>query len=156
QHAVQPRQVVFNALVGYTPTAAQMPAYNFYKSLEQKFNKTNNAGAGVIRGDYTFRNGSRLTLRYNRSGSEEANAVTVGGAIEAFTTNSLSSEGVEVDRVHFGSAQYTSIFTPSLVNDLRFSGSYEARPRLSNSAIPGIIATTIGTVGTRNFLPTVQ
>jgi hypothetical protein len=156
QHAVQPRQVVFNALVGYTPTAAQTPAYNFYKSQEQKFSKTNNAGGGVIRGDYNFSNSSRLTFRYNRSGSEESNAVTVGGAIEAFTTNALSSEGVEVDRVHFGSAQYTSILSPSMVNDLRFSGSYEARPRLSNSALPGLVASTIGTVGARNFLPTVQ
>jgi Carboxypeptidase regulatory-like domain len=156
QHATQPRQVVFNALVGYTPSDAQASAYNFYKSQEQKFNKTNNAGAGVIRGDYTFNNGSRLTLRYNRSGSEEANAVTVGGAIEAFTTNALSSEGVEIDRVHFGTAQYTSILSPSIVNDLRFSGSYETRPRLSNSALPGLVVSTIGTVGDRNFLPTVQ
>jgi hypothetical protein len=156
QHAVQPRQVVFNALVGYNATTPQMSAYNYYKGQEQKFNKTNNAGAGVVRGDYSFSNGSRLTLRYNRSGSEEANAVTVGGAIEAFTTNTLGSEGTEIDRVHFGSAQLTSIFSPSLLNDLKFSGSYEARPRLSNSTAPGLVASTIGTAGTRNFLPTVQ
>src|SRR5262249_55085500 len=36
------------------------------------------------------------------------------------------------------------------------SGSYEERPRLANSQQPGISATTIGTYGTRNFLPTVQ
>ncbi len=156
QHAVQPRQVVFNSLVGFNPSAAQTPAFSYYKGLEQKFSKTNNAGAGVVRGDYTFANGSRLTLRYNRSGSEESNAVTVGGAIEAFTTNALTSEGTEVDRVHFGSAQYTSILSPSSVNDLKFSGSYEVRPRLSNSSLPGLVASTIGTAGARNFLPTTQ
>src|SRR5581483_9391108 len=156
QHSTQPRQVVFASLLGYTPTAAQLPAYNYYKGLEQDFNKGNNAGAGMVKGDYIFTNGSHLTLRYNRSGSEETNAVTVGGAVEAFTTNALNSEGTEQDRMHFGTAQYTAIITPTMVNDLKFSGSYETRPRLSNSAQPGIVATTIGTVGTRNFLPTVQ
>jgi hypothetical protein len=156
QHSTQPRQVVFASLLGYTPTAAQLPAYNYYKSLEQNFNKVNNAGAGMVKGDYIFSNGSHLTLRYNRSGSEETNAVTVGGAVEAFTTNALNSEGTEQDRMHFGTAQYTAIISPTLVNDLKFSGSYETRPRLSNSAQPGLVASTIGTVGTRNFLPTVQ
>lgn len=156
QHAVQPRQVVFSSLVGFTPTAANKPAYDYYKSLEQGFDKTNNAGAGVIKGDYLLRGGSRLTLRYNRSGSEETNAVTVGGAVEAFTTNALSSEGVEQDRMHLGTAQYTAVLSPSMVNDFRFSGSYETRPRLSNSQQPGITIGALGTVGTRNFLPTIQ
>ncbi|HEY1340220.1 MAG TPA: hypothetical protein VGF59_22065, partial [Bryobacteraceae bacterium] len=156
QHAVQPRRVVFSSLIGFTPTAANKPAYDYYKSLEQPFDKTNNAGAGVIKGDYAFGSGSRLTLRYNRSGSEETNAVTVGGAIEAFTTNALSSEGVEQDRMHFGTADYTAVISASLVNDLKFSGSYETRPRLSNTQQPGITIGALGTVGTRNFLPTVQ
>ncbi|HUQ95585.1 MAG TPA: TonB-dependent receptor [Bryobacteraceae bacterium] len=107
-------------------------------------------------GDYTFKNGSRLTLRYNRSGSEESNAVTAGSAIEAFTNNALNNEGVKQDRLHFSSAQHTAIISPYAVNDLKFSGSYEERPRLANSQQPGISATTIGTYGTRNFLPTVQ
>ena len=156
QHAVQPRRVVFPSLVGFTPSAANKPAYDYYKGLEQDFSKTNNAGAGIIRGDYTFGNGGRLSLRYNRSGSEENNAVTVGGAIEAFTTNAVSSEGIEQDRVHFGTADYTAVFSPTVVNDLRFSGSYEARPRLANAMQPGITIGALGTVGTRNFLPTVQ
>ncbi|MBX5496585.1 MAG: carboxypeptidase regulatory-like domain-containing protein, partial [Bryobacteraceae bacterium] len=156
QHAVQPRRVLFPSLLNYTPTAANAPAYHFYKSLEGPFDKTNNAGAGAIKGDYIFGNGSRLTLRYNQSGSEEVNAVTVGGAIEAFTNNALTNEGVEQDRLKFGSAQYTAILSPSVVNDFKFSGSYEERPRLANSSIPGLIASTIGTYGTRNFLPTVQ
>ncbi len=156
QHSVQPRRVVFSSLIGFTPTAANSPAFNFYKGLEQPFDKVNNAGGGTIKGDYSFNNGSRLTLRYNRSGSEEANAVTVGGAIEAFTTNALNNEGLEQDKLHFGSAQHTWVITPSMVNDLKFSGSYEERPRLANSQQPGIVASTIGTYGTRNFLPTVQ
>lgn len=156
QHAVQPRQVVFSSLIGFTPTADNKPAYDFFKSQEQKFSKVNNAGAGTIKGDYIFTNGSRLTLRYNRSGSEEANAVTVGGAIEAFTINALSNEGLEQDKVHFGTAQYTAVISPSLVNDFRFSGSYEERPRLANSQQPGVTISALGNLGTRNFLPTVQ
>jgi hypothetical protein len=156
QRAVQPRRVLFPSLLTYTPTAANKPAYDYYKSLEGPFDKTNNAGAGTVKGDYVFNNGSRLTLRYNRSGSEEVNAVTVGGAIEAFTTNALTNEGTEQDKVHFGSAQYTAILSPTMVNDLKFTGSYEQRPRLANSAVPGVTASTIGIFGTRNFLPTVQ
>ncbi|MCC6363320.1 MAG: TonB-dependent receptor [Bryobacterales bacterium] len=156
QHSTQPRRVVFPSLIGFTPLAANTPAYNFYKALEQPFDKVNNAGAGTVKADYILKNGSRLTFRYNRSGSEETNAVTVGGAIEAFTNNALNNEGVEQDRVHFGTAQYTAIISPNVVNDLKFSGSYEERPRLANSQQPGIIASTIGTYGTRNFLPTVQ
>jgi hypothetical protein len=156
QHSTQPRQVVFASLIGYTPTAGQMPAYNYYKGLETNFAKVNNAGAGMVKGDYIFANGSHLTLRYNRSGSEETNAVTVGGATEPFTTNALNSEGTEQDRMHFGSAQYTAIVSPTMVNDLKFSGSYETRPRLSNSAQPGLTISALGTVGTRNFLPTIQ
>lgn len=155
QHAVQPRRVLFPNLLTYTPTAGQQPAYDFFKSLEGPFDKTNNAGAGTVKGDYIFRNGSRLTLRYNRSGSEEVNAVSVGGALEAFTNNAVSQEGVEQDKLNFGSAQYTAIISPSIVNDLKFSGSYEQRPRLANSASPGV-SSSIGAFGTRSFLPTVQ
>ena len=156
QRAVQPRRVLFPSLIGFTPTAANAPAFNFYKGLETTFDKANNAGAGTVKADYTFHDGSRLTLKYNRSGSEESNAVTVGGAIEAFTNNALSNEGTEIDRVHFGTAQLTSVINPTTVNDFKFSGSYEERPRLANSAQPGISASTIGSYGTRNFLPTVQ
>jgi hypothetical protein len=156
QHAVQPRRVLFPSLLTYTPTPANQAAYDFYKGLEGPFNKTNNAGAGTVKGDYNFSNGSRLTLRYNRSGSEEANAVSVGGLIESYTNNALTQEGIEKDRLHFGTAQYTAIISPSIVNDIRFSGSYEERPRLANSAQPGLTASTIGYYGTRNFLPTTQ
>ena len=77
------KRVVFASLIGYTPTAGQQSTFDYYKSQETKFNKVNNAGAGMVKGDYIFGNGSHLTLRYNRSGSEETNAVTVGGATEA-------------------------------------------------------------------------
>ena len=156
QHSIQPRRVVFPSLVGFTPTPANTPGYAFYKGLETPFDKVNNAGAGTVKADYSFNNGSRLTLRYNRSGSEESNAVTAGSAIEAFTTNALNNEGTEQDKLHFGSAQYTAIISPAVVNDLKFSGSYEERPRLANAQQPGLVAATIGTYGTRNFLPTTQ
>ncbi|MBI4910770.1 MAG: TonB-dependent receptor [Acidobacteria bacterium] len=156
QHAVQPRRVFFPSLLNVNPSAGQRPVFDFYKSQEGPFDKTNNAGAGTVKSDYLLKNGSRLTFRYNRSGSEETNAVTVGGAIEAFTQSALSNEGVEKNTVHFGSAQYTAVIRPTLVNDFKFSGSYEERPRLANSNKPGLVASTIGTLGTRNFLPTVQ
>ncbi|HUQ95586.1 MAG TPA: hypothetical protein VM120_28165 [Bryobacteraceae bacterium] len=39
QKGVQPRRVVFPSLIGFTPTAANTSAYNFYKSLEEPFDK---------------------------------------------------------------------------------------------------------------------
>ena len=82
--------------------------------------------------------------------------MTVGGALNPFTSQALSNEGREINRTHFGTVQYTHLFSPRVVNDLKFSQSYEIRPRLSNSTLPTVAAGVIGTFGTRSFLPTTQ
>ncbi|MCS7042820.1 MAG: TonB-dependent receptor [Bryobacteraceae bacterium] len=156
QRANTPAQVIFTALQGITPTAATQEAYSFFKSLEQDFTRENRATAVTGKMDYAFAGGHRLTLRYNHSRSEEPNSVTVGGALNPFTNLALSNEGTEIDRTHFGTVQYTHLFSPRVVNDLKFSQSYEIRPRLSNSALPTVAAGVIGTFGARSFLPTTQ
>lgn len=155
QNANTPRQVVFPQLANATSSAATQAALSFYRGLEGPFEQTNRATAMTSKGDYQFANGDRLTLRYNYSRSNEVNAVTVGGAINPFTNNAVSNEGIEKDFIHNGTVQYTKLLSASVVNDFRFTGSAEERPRLANSQTP-TLNTTIGAVGTRSFLPTVQ
>ncbi len=156
QRANTPAQVIFTALQGITPNPATQEAYSFFKGLEQDFKRENRATALTGKMDYAFSRGHRLTLRYNHSRSNEPNSVTVGGALNPFTNQALSNEGREINRTHFGTVQYTHLFSPRVVNDLKFSQSYEIRPRLSNSALPTVAAGVIGTYGARSFLPTTQ
>lgn len=156
QRANTPRQVVFAALGNVTPAADQRAAFDYFRGLEAPFKQTNRAVATTAKMDYSFANGDRLTFRYNFSDSVEDNAVSVGGAINPFTNSAVSNEGSEQDRIHNGTMQYTKIFSPTVVNDLRFTGSSEIRPRLANSNQPLLTAGPIGLVGTRSFLPTTQ
>lgn len=156
QQASQPRQILFGALTGFTPNAAQSEAFNYFKGQERDFTQTNNAYAYTLRSDLQFAKGHRLTLRYNQSQNEGQNGVTVGGAANPIVNNTLSNEGIEKNRTNTGTVQYTHIFSPTLINDARFSTQYEIRPRLANSAVPAVTVGSIGTTGARNFLPTTQ
>ena len=82
-------------------------------------------------------------------------AAAVGGAAETLTNNALSNNGTEKDRTHSGVVQITSIFGTAVANDLRFSTTYELRPRTANEHLP-TVSNTIGQFGSRNFLPTTQ
>ncbi|MBK9168720.1 MAG: TonB-dependent receptor, partial [Bryobacterales bacterium] len=154
QFADFPRLVRFAALdqiTNVTPDIA--PAYNYYKSLEGPFAQTNDVAAALGRVDYQFDNGSRLTGRYNYSRNEAQNAVTTGTSLNPQTNTALSNNGTEGNNTHTVLGQYTSILSPTTVNDLRVQFSREARPRSSNSEQVNV-TTTIGQFGTRNFLPT--
>lgn len=156
QKATTPRTVLFAQLAGRTPTPTTQQAFDFFKGEEKDFDQTNRNVAVTGRTDYQFSKGHRLTLRYNFQDSEEVNAITVGGAINPISNSALSNEGIEKDRNHFGTAQYTHLFSPNMINDIKFSGSYEVRPRLANSESPAVTANPIGSFGTRSFLPTTQ
>jgi hypothetical protein len=155
QQAKTPRQVVFPQLAAATSNADTQAALAFYRGLEGPFEQSNRATAMTSKADYQFTNGDRLTFRYNYSRSNEVNAVTVGGAINPYTNNAVSNEGTEKDSIHNGTLQYTKLLSSNMVNDFRFTGSAEERPRLANSLTP-TLSTTIGAAGTRSFLPTVQ
>ena len=156
QKSRTPRRVLFAALAGFIPTAATQEAYDFLKSEEKPFDQTNDATAFTAKIDHQSAKGNRLTFRYNFSDAEAINAVSVGGAIDPFTNRAFSNDGIEKDRIHNGTVQYTSLFSPTLLNDFRFGASYEERPRLANSATPQVGISPIGTFGARNFLPTTQ
>ena len=155
QDAAQARRVFFAQLEGRTGAANTQEAFDFFKSEERPFTQTNDATAFTVRGDYQTQSGNRLTLRYNFSDASAQNAVSVGGGLNPFTNRAFSNDGIEKDRTHTGTAQYTHLFSASMMNDLRFTGTYEERPRLSNSELPQV-TTVIGTFGARNFLPTTQ
>lgn len=149
------REIYFGALAGRAPTANTAEALAYMQSLEGPFQSTNDGLATLHRADWMRRGGSRLTARYNFSDSNARNAASVGGAAEVFTTNALNNNGDEKNRTHSGLAQWTTILSPTTVNDLRISGTHEIRPRTSNSQLPGVTS-TIGQFGARNFLPTTQ
>jgi hypothetical protein len=156
QRAETPRQVFIPSINGIAVTPANQEAINFLRAGEGAFLQTNRAWALTTKGDYAFDKGHRLTMRYNFSDSNEVNAVTTGAATNPLTTSLLSNEGTEKDRIHNGTMQYTHIFSPTVVNDLRFTGSYEIRPRLANSNTPSVVLQNVSTFGARNFLPTTQ
>ncbi|MFN7934953.1 MAG: carboxypeptidase regulatory-like domain-containing protein [Bryobacteraceae bacterium] len=156
QRAETPRQVLFAQLLNRTPTAATQEALAFFRDEEQSFDQTNRAWALTGRTDAHFEGGHRLTVRYNFSDSRERNAVSTGGALTPVTNTAVSNEGTEKDRTHMGTLQYTHLLSPHAVNDVKFSGSYEIRPRVANAETPTVTATPVGSFGARNFLPTVQ
>ncbi|OLD71723.1 MAG: hypothetical protein AUI45_00890 [Acidobacteria bacterium 13_1_40CM_2_56_11] len=155
QDAKSPEAVRYTTLDSIALNANNQEAYNYYRSLETGFQKTNNATALTGRADYQISGGSRLTLRYNFSDAAAENAATVGGATETLTTSALNNNGTEKDRTHTGVAQWTQTFSPALVNDLRFSVSQEVRPRTSNSSLPNV-TNSIGQFGAQRFLPNTQ
>ncbi|MBL8219029.1 MAG: TonB-dependent receptor [Bryobacterales bacterium] len=156
QRAETPRQVLFAQLTNRNPTAATQEALAFFRGEERSFDQTNRASALTGRTDYHFPAGHRLTFRYNFSDSKESNAVSTGGALNPLTSNALSNEGTEKDRTHTGTMQYTHLLSAHTVHDLKFTGSYEIRPREANASTPTVTATPVGAFGARNFLPTVQ
>jgi hypothetical protein len=155
QTSKSPREILFPALTGVTPTAATAEAFNFYKSLEERIFSTNDAVATLGRLDYQFRNASRLTARFNFSDAVAENAITTGAPLPAIDNRARSGTGAEKDRIYTGVAQWSWILGPTMANDLRFSSTYELRPRTSNSAVANV-SNQIGNFGARNFLPTTQ
>jgi hypothetical protein len=156
QKSNTPRQVVIPSISGVTVTPRNTETISLARGFEVPFKQTNRSTAMTTKTDYAFNKGHRLTLRYNFSDSVEQNAVTVGAAVNPITNFSVEQEGNELDRIHNGTMQYTHIITPSIVNDIKFSGSYEERPRTANASTPGVTLQNVTSFGARNFLPTTQ
>jgi hypothetical protein len=155
QEATTPRYVFFPRLAGLAERAETAEALRYFQSLETPFRMTNDATALTARGDYQLQGGHRLTLRYNFSDSSGSNANGAGTSPDPTTNRALANNGTEKDRTHTGGAQFTSILSPATVNDLRFTTTYEVRPRINNATAP-TVSTTIGTFGTVNYLPSTQ
>ncbi len=156
QNSKTPRIVNIPSINNVALTPRNQEAINLIRGFEGPFDQTNRATAMTAKTDYAFSGGHRLTFRYNFSDSVEQNAITVGAAVNPVTNISVEQEGNELDRIHNGTMQYTHIISPSVVNDFKFSGSYEERPRTSNSTNPGVFLQNVTSFGARSFLPTTQ
>ena len=150
-----PRQVFFDNLQNFTPTAATQEAFDFYKSLQTPFEQTNDAQAGLIRFDYNFNENHRFNIRYSQSNNNALNANATGNQLFPTTVSALSNNGTEKNRTYTVVGQLTDYFSGNLVNELRSQYTRELRPRLANAEAPNV-TNGIGRFGTVNFLPTTQ
>jgi hypothetical protein len=155
QLASYPRTVRFPALdsVSDQVTPDIAPAYNYLRSLERPFNQTNDALATFGRLDYQFGGGSHLALRYNRSVNQALNAVSPGPSLQPQVNESFATNGAEHDRTQTAGGQWTSVFSGSLINDLRMQYSRETASSTPNGIGPSVQAGIIGAFGTAVTLP---
>lgn len=156
QRLRQPREVQFTLLNSIsTPPANQAEAFNFFQSLEEPFQQTNDAKAFLIRADFVPSQSNRFNVRYNYSTNTALNATSTGNSLDPVTNFALSNNGTEIDKQHTLVGQLASIFSPTVVNELRGQFAYEERPRLANVEAPGV-QSAIGRFGTVQFLPSTQ
>ena len=148
-----PRVVVFHRLDGFTPTAVQQEAFNFYQPQQGPFTQSNDALTGFGRLDFQLSQNQRVGLSYHYSKNTGQNAVSTGDAISPETNRAQSNNGTEGDRTNTVVGQWTAIWSPRVVLETRGQYSLENRPRLSNSSLTGV-SDAIAVTGARNFLPT--
>jgi hypothetical protein len=155
QFASAPRAVRFRTLdaVAGNVTPDIAPAYQYFRSLEQPFKQRNDATAALGRLDYQFGAGSKITGRYNHSQNKAANAASGGAVLNTETNTALSHNGTELDDTDTAVGQWTSVFSATMLNDLRAQYSREGRGRTANSLNPTIQAGIIGSYGTDPLLP---
>ncbi len=153
--ASYPRAVRFPALdsVAGQVTPDIAPAYNYLRSLERPFDQTNDAIAAFGRIDYQFSSGSRLTLRYNRSSNQALNTVSLGSSLQPQVNQAFATNGSQFDHTQTAGGQWTSVFSGSIINDLRVQYSREAASSRPNAIGPSVEAGVIGAFGTAATLP---
>ena len=158
QEISTPRAVEFPTLVtttGLVRNAFNADAFDYYDSLQEDFTSTNDAKTILGKADFQLNQNHRAFVRYHWSTNTAANAVATGDAVTTATTSALSNDGIEGNRTHTLSGQWTGLFSNSLVNELRAQWGREERPREANSAMT-TVQTIVGFFGTRSFLPTTQ
>lgn len=149
------RQVLFDRLSAFNPTASTQEAFAYYKSLETPFDATNDAWTGLARIDYQFSSANRLSVRYSHSENTALNANATGNALDPNTVSALSNNGTEKDNTNIIIGQFTSSLSSTLLLEVRGQWGREERPRLANAEAPSV-TNAIGRFGTVSFLPTTQ
>jgi len=154
-----PRQVLFGNLTSVVPStlnAGQLSVFNYYRSIEEQYEQTNDAYAALGRVDWNLNSSNRLNVRYSFSKNNALNSVSTGETVlDPTTTRAVSNNGTEGNRNSIVVAQMVSNLTPTTVNEFRFQYARERRPRTANTLAPNV-DNAIGSFGTRNFLPTTQ
>ncbi len=144
------RSVVFNT-TSVAPTADNLEGLNYFRSLEEPFDASNDALAGIARVDIQGRSGSRLSLRYNGSRNSAENSNAAGNALSDTTTSAVSNNGTEKNETHTFLGQYTAALSSNLLWETRGQLVREKRPRDANAQQP-LLTGQVGNVGTVSFL----
>ena len=104
---------------------------------EGVINRTNDADVILGKVDINIDNKNLLTLRHNYSRAEQVN-----GTFDVPTWGA-SANGRETSKSNSFIAQLVTTFTPNLLNEFRFQGAKEERPRFYDG--PDLPDVTIGT-----------
>lgn len=155
------RFVLFTGLDAVTRNSTNQQAIDYLRSLQTKYELTNDARTALGRIDWNINNIHNVNFRYNWNDGIGLNSVAVGDAGVLFNpinTSALSNEGTEKDRNNVFVSQFTSTLSSNYVNDFRFQYAKGERPRFANAQTPlvSIPGTGTGQYGTRSFLPTTQ
>ncbi|MGZ4815560.1 MAG: outer membrane beta-barrel protein, partial [Terriglobales bacterium] len=146
-----PHQVFFPNIATFTPTATQQEAYDYYKSLEQPFEQTNDAYLFLIKGDYQISQRNRLNVRYNHSNYEGKNANSVGTSVAPTVNSALSNNGTEIDKTRTLVGALNTYFS-HFANEFRGQYTKEYRPRVANAQAPTVGNSGVGFYGTVSYL----
>ena len=150
------RLVLFDRLAGFTPVPTSQEAFNYFKSLEEPFEATNDAITTLGRVDWQVGEADRLSVRYSYSSNKALNANATGNALDPNTISALTNNGTEKDRTNIVVGQYTSALSSSLLFEARGQYGYEERPREANDPTGVTVESVIGRYGTVSFLPNKQ
>ncbi len=118
---------------------------------EGTFKQTNNIWTALARVDYRLNESNNFWVRYNWSKNEGENGIGSSPTNFAISNNSL-----EKDSQHTVVAQLSTVFSPTLLNEIRVQYSKEDRPRLPNTDDPTITVTGLGSAGRVTFLPSLE
>ena len=150
------RLVLFDQLAGFTPVPTSQEAFNYFKSLEEPFEATNDAITTLGRVDWQIGEADRLSVRYSYSSNKALNANATGNALDPNTISALTNNGTEKDRTNIIVGQYTSALSSSLLFEARGQYGYEERPREANDPTGVTVESIVGRYGTVSFLPNKQ
>ena len=129
---------------------------DFFRSIEEPFQLTNDVWAGSIRIDANINEKNNANFRFNFSRNDAENAVNTGEtSLNPTTDNAVSNDGVEGSRTYTYVGQLTTFINNTFTNEFRAQYSRGERPRLANSAIPNVESNLLD-FGLRSFMPTTQ
>jgi hypothetical protein len=145
QVKTQPLIVEFS---GPDKTAAGIPGF---EGKAGSFDQTNDIWTFFGRLDQQVNQDNTAWVRYNWSKNEGKNGLGTSP-----TNFSTEASALELDKTHTLVGSWTSVLTPTMLNEARFQFGREDRPRQPNTQDVTITVTGLGTIGRRTFLPSLE
>lgn len=146
---VYDQQVRDNPLVvKFSANPAGIPRFD---GQESTFKQTNDVWTAFGRVDTQINSDNHFWIRYNWSRNEGKN-----GLGSTPTRNAIGNNSLEKDRTNTVVAQFSTILTPTRLNEVRFQYGREDRPREPNTTDVTVTVTGLGTAGRVTFLPSLE